>query len=407
MPTRTIDTAPYTAPEGYRRKTWIARLCRFVGGSRDGQHYVDFYVPAKDGKRRRVRAGIPDNDPATFRRVVEEEIPGEIADALDGIHAAEPIQVGENPAIAEIFEWYTDEIQVARGYTEGTRAETRRIFQTVAAFLHTHDVDLVADLVRTPRVLDTWIAHRLKTHKPGTVRKEWTKIRAALRAAAERGLAPTLPWYVWTPPSRPEKILSGGLDATHYHALLSRLQGNTRRRGGQSSVYNVVRFLAFTGCRPIDACNLRRQDVDIEERLAVFIQQKTRKPVAVALNTEAIAAIQDELARCVETDRVFTDRLRKPLRPDVIGSALRWHSIKLGIDPPITPKLFRQAVVSELIDAGADQEHIKAITGHRSDAIEAYKRLRKGAAHRLAQHFADRMNSSETPENEPKETTEN
>jgi len=54
-------------------------------------------------------------------------------------------------------------------------------------------------------------------------------------------------------------------------------------------------------------------------------------------------------------------------------------------------------IVSTLYDAGADPQMVARVTGHRSRAIEHYRKIRHGAPHILAQTYAQLLSDPSDP----------
>lgn len=386
---RTVRTARYPVPTDPPRR-WTARLCRRA----DGAYYVDYAVPdPQPGGRvaqRRVRVLLA--GPEDFDEWVEERIPAQAAAWL----APQAPRLGEgDPLLRDLFGWYVESVQVARGDTEGTRDQNRVILRRFADWLAARDVLTAGELAEQAHLVESYAAHLATGKRAGTVKKELAIIRAVFRIAAERGVIPAEPVRGrWPVPKAPDTVYEGALTPAEFQALLARLKDGTRNVNGvaakgQSSLYNLVRFMAHVGCRPSDACGLLRKRVDLDgdEPTALIRQHKTGKLVAVALSAPAVAAVRDELARGVRSEYVFTDRRGRPVNPQTLYTSLAWHCAKLGLRH-ITPRMFRQGVVSLLLASGVDQEYVQRITGHRSDAIGAYVRTVQGAAHGLANRLA-------------------
>ena len=368
----------------------------------DGRPYADVW---KDGKRYRVTLLPPDVAAKCPPWPTDEQcqiiFDGFCRNIYPTLGQAPAAVLSDSSTLGCLFDWYVDTIQPSRGDTEGTRESNRRILSGMAAWFATRNYSTVKELYAQPHVIHEWVTARLRDAKPSTVTKELSIFRAVFRAAVASGILDRLPLGEWPRIKRPARQYPEPLTPSEFAALLNRLRDGTVSAEGRhypSTIYNIVRFIAFTGCRPIDACQLRRDaliDIEGSDPRAMIHQQKTRQLVSVALSAPAVAAVCDELARGVTSVLVFTNRHRERFTPGTISAALRHHSAALGIRP-ITPKTFRQTLVSVLTDAGADSEAIQRITGHRSDAIQAYRLLRKRAAHEHAAEFA-RLITTEHP----------
>ena len=357
---------------------WTATLRRFTDGPKRGRYFVDYWLPAPGGKRKRKRpefAWCEHDARVSFETFVADCIPPDVADALASIAYA---PVSDAPTIAEILAWYVRDVMPARGYTQRTRDQNTVIFRRFTNWCKAQDLVTVEDLANRQQAADSFINYLASQNlKPSTIRRDVSKLRAAFRAAVQREMIDREPVREWPRPAVPEQRMDM-LTPEEFHKLLDRF------RDTGSSFYAVFRFIAFTGCRPSDACGLRWQDVDLDARAAVIRIQKTRKLVAIPLVGEILDAVKSEQG--LNAEWVFTNRRGRRLNPGLLCTMLRYQS-KIAIGRPVGPKLFRRNVVSLLINAGADRDHVRALTGHRSDAIAAYLRVSQSAAHGLAERL--------------------
>jgi len=343
----------------------------------DGRPYADVFI---DGVRRRLSLLHPG----------EVDISDEVATAryrvlLAAIGRESPQQNGRRiNSLDRLFSWYCDVVMAARNNRASTISQNRTIFARITQFFSGRGVKTVDDLAARPDVIDEYVVWRKRLCKPSSVNRDLGKVRAAFRAAAERNVIPAPPIRQWphlklADPGYPEP-----LSKEDFARLLKSMRNTT--------AYNPVRFIAWTGCRPVDACNLQRANIhglDTEEPVAVIRQQKTGRNVAIALNPPAIEAIKDELARGIRSAYVFTRKDGTQHTAGAICVLVRYYAERLGIQK--TVKAFRQSLVSRLYDAGADDLLVRRITGHQSDSIRAYRQLRRGAAHELSRSYADIM----------------
>lgn len=349
----------------------------------DGRPYADIFI---DGVRKRPSLLLPGE-----RGISDSEAERRYR-AL--VRAARHGPREETPeTIADILQWYCDTIMPARGNRDTTIAQNRVIFARCIEYFYSMGVTTPEELAKRPGVLDAFAVWRLESAKPSTVNKEIVKLRAALRAAQARGIISAIPAH-YPRLKTPDPAHTEPLTPEDFRRFLKHLREHTRF--GRSSIYNVVRFLAHTGCRPCDAVALRWRDIhglDTPEPVAQVRQQKTGRYVAIALSPPAVEAIREERAREIGGPRVFTGRRGEPLSAQTVQAGIVWHAKRLGLR--ITAKTFRQSIVSTLYDMGADDALVKKITGHKSDSIRAYRQLRKGAAHALAAAYAAAMEAAE------------
>lgn len=355
----------------------------------DGRPYADLVIHGRRVRKTLLKRAerhqgppYPDDDECERRyRLMLQAGAATLAAHTDGIQPGDP-------TIAELFGWYVDVVMLTRGNRPTSRDKNRVIFKRWCDALRAQGIRRVHDLARRPGAIEDHAAEMLRTYKPGSVMRDIRSLKAVFRAAVMRRVIKEDPVLEWPRYREPDPREPRPITPEEMQAFCEHLRAGTRY--GRSSLYNVLRFIAFTGCRPCDAAGLRRSELDhldTDEPIAMLRQQKTGRYVAIALSPPAVDAIRDELARGRSSTYVFLDRRGKPWTAHAIGQGVRHHAHALGM-PHITAKTFRQTVVSVLYDSGADGEMVRRITGHRSDAIEAYRRIRQSAAHDLARQFA-------------------
>jgi integrase len=367
----------------------------------DGRPYADIQI---NGHRRKISllkqshidtGNLAPPDPEcqalydAFLRDILPQLEAAISQPLN------PEPETRNPTLQSLADYYCATVMPARGNRAATISQNRVVFARWLQFCHEHGVKTLADFRRHLSVIDAYAADRLRIVRAMTVVKELGKVKAAFTAARAAGV--DIPAITWPRPKRPDTIYPDPIDPAAIRRLLDHLRTNTRTSGGpgQSSLYNIILFIACVGCRPSDACVLtwsRVRELDTDHPSCLITQQKTGRLIPVALSRAAAEVLRNErqqfqTARS-KTDIVFLGRHATQLDPQTLYTALRWHCDKLGLTR-ITPRSFRQTVTSILYDAGADDDLVKRVTGHQSDAIRAYRRIRRGAPHEAAQQIAD------------------
>lgn len=342
----------------------------------DGRPYADINV---SGRRRRV--SLLKRGEGTIDDLTAQARYAALVRALGKQDSRQGRQQFSNPE--RLLGWYCSTVMVARGNRERTIAENRTIFKRFAQFLSSRGVETLTQLSGNPGTFDEFVVWRAGTAKPSTVNKEIAVIRAAFRAAFERHLIDELPTRRWPRLKVEDRGYPEPLSREDFARLLDSLK--------DTPYYDAVRFVAYTGCRPSDAAGLLRANVhglDTTEPTAVFAQRKTGRNIAIALSPPAVTAIRDAMRGRLSL-YVFTRDTGQPVSPDAISNAVRRRAKALGLT--ISAKSFRQSLVSALYDLGADDLLIRRITGHRSDAIGAYRQLRRRAAYELADRYAEEM----------------
>lgn len=342
----------------------------------DGRPYADVFIK---GKRRRLsllKRAEKSIDDATAQlrydalaRALGKETPtanGRHIDSIPGLCA-----------------WYCHTVMPSRGNRPITAHQNEALFKRLTAFLKIQGVTTVHDLEKSPGVLDDYTVWRAGVAKPRTVNKELAALRAVLRAAYERRVIDAIPIRQWPRLKLTDRGYPEPLSRADFQRLLDRLCNNTHNRSA-----NLYRFMAYTGCRSVDACALKWESIhDGKEPIAIITQIKTGRNVAIALSPPAIEAVRAEQGR--HKTFVFTNAYGRPFTAGGVQHQISMHAKALGLK--VSSKVFRQSLVSRLYDLGADDMLVRRITGHQSESIKAYRQLKRGAAHDLARQYADEM----------------
>lgn len=337
----------------------------------DGTYYIDLRATG-DGRR-----SLHTTDKAEAERKAANTIAYLRSDA------------GEKPrTIAELCRWYCTTIMVARGCTASTIEETAAIVGKMAAFLDSAGVRTCDDLRHRPDAIDQWITSRMRDGiKPTTINHQITRLKAVISAAVSRSLIAQTPIREW-PRCKVEHV-------REYETLTPGEFRDLLEYFADSEYGDLLYYLAYTGCRPVDACGLTWDRVDLDGRVTIIRQSKTKRLVAIPLAEPVVAAIRRAGLRRARSGNVFVHRDSTPVSP---RRFVRWflgHSAK-AIGRQVTAKVFRQTVVSELADSGADLKTIARITGHASQAIVTYRQIRAERAQSLIDGFADRMDAGKS-----------
>jgi integrase len=121
----------------------------------------------------------------------------------------------------------------------------------------------------------------------------------------------------------------------------------------------ILRFIAHTGCRPSEACNLEWRHVHIDAGVCILDQHKTAddvgEPRTIYLTVEA-----EQILRSLKPmiGSVFTNRFGRPYKPSGLRSILRRHG-------DITPYQLRHTFAQAVSDGGeVPVEVLARLLGH-------------------------------------------
>jgi len=368
---------------------------------RDGRPYADIQI---DGHRRRISllqqshidAGTLAPDDSTCQALYDAFL----RDVLPQIEVSVTAPVESrptpyNPTLTSLVTHYLDTTMAARGAKPSSRARNRKILDAFLQFCHQRGVYHINHLSHAPATISAYTALLRDSYAPGTILLHLRTIQAMFNAAEAAGI--DIPRFTWPRIRRPDPIYSEPLSPDTLQRFLSHLRTGRHTRSGAVHATNIITFLICVGCRPIDACELRwdsLHDLDTDRPLALFAQMKTGKRVAVALSRPALAVIRLErqrhesnprLAAC---DHVFLNRHGRPYSATSLTSYIIRLARQAGC-PGISAVRLRQTFTTTMYDLGADDALVRAATGHASQVIRIYRKLRRGAAHDATQQVAD------------------
>ena len=125
----------------------------------------------------------------------------------------------------------------------------------------------------------------------------------------------------------------------------------------------ILHFLASSGCRISEMCELNRDAVDLE-RLECIVHGKGNKERVVYLSEVAGMAIREYLAsRTDGYEALFVGRLGERLQPGVVRFMLNSLGKAAGVEH-VHPHRFRRTLATELSRRGMAIQEISRILGH-------------------------------------------
>ncbi|MEW6250844.1 MAG: site-specific integrase [Planctomycetota bacterium] len=223
---------------------------------------------------------------------------------------------------------------------------------------------------RLGRKADNGERVKLEPHKlaPETVR-HWIRTAVAVLAwGVEVG-------YVRTMPIRPRRLNRAvqeprDVDPATLRAALGNVNGNAGR---------ILRFIAATGCRPSEACNLEWRHVRIDLATATLEKHKTAhktgKVRTIYLTPEALAV----LAKLTpHPGHVFTNRHGQPYTSGGLRAILRRRGIR-------SPYALRHTFAQSRTEADMPVDVLAELLGHANTrTTKHYYEVRADRARRYA-----------------------
>lgn len=257
----------YTRPDGIRKRFPLK-----TKNAREAEQGLEYYINGA-GFRADIRAGIAaaaesrtDDRETSLRKVrayyVEVYLVNKGGSALMIKNAATDLQ--------EFIDYAN-----AKGITRATHV-TRPLVDGFAATLRKRDL------------------------APKTILNKIAVLRAAFHAAVDAEIIADSPIRRWSMP----KVPDSEIDPLTLDEVTSMLRIFARNR---PDAYPIIAWIALTGNRPSDACDLRFGQVDLKNRLVSRTQLKVKKLAKYDIAPEAAALVAAERLRRrpANDDRVF------------------------------------------------------------------------------------------------------
>lgn len=125
----------------------------------------------------------------------------------------------------------------------------------------------------------------------------------------------------------------------------------------------IVAFLASTGCRISEVCDLNREDVDIRNRECIVLG-KGNKERTVYIDDVCAMRLQEYLDERKDRSKVlFVNRYNKRLTPGGIRARLHKIADQAGVQN-VHPHRFRRTLATNLINHGMPIQELASILGH-------------------------------------------
>lgn len=129
----------------------------------------------------------------------------------------------------------------------------------------------------------------------------------------------------------------------------------------------VIELLISTGIRVTELCQLKREDINFEER-CICVYGKGAKERIIYLGEKALNALsayychfEDDIKR---NSYFFLNNHRKPISDQSVRRIVSQHSDHL--DTHLTPHMFRHTFATLLLEQDVDVAYIQKILGHSS-----------------------------------------
>lgn len=268
-------------------------------------------------------------------------------------------QAPKSTALSAVWDYYTKTYLPVRNASESTIGHCGSILRGFELYCRSRNTGALHQLSRS--TVDGY-ALTLKREKksPKTIHNAISTIRAALNAAEAAGVIDVCPIKNWLLPDVPDSEIYPLTPEQ-----LRRVLEIVRER--EPVIYNVTRWIAFTGNRPSDARGLKWCQVDLETRTVERPQVKTKRLAQYQIGDDALAALLDEKrrGRPGPSGEVFTDDTGHPFQRNYILRAFSRACRRSEFGRPVNLKDLRHTFAHLIINfAGCPLPVAQQLMGH-------------------------------------------
>ena len=131
----------------------------------------------------------------------------------------------------------------------------------------------------------------------------------------------------------------------------------------------IIELLYSSGLRVSELCNLKLENIDLNEKLINVKSGKGQKDRFVIISDkwlEEYIKFAKRFFKKVPRKYVFCKKNGKPLSPDTIQKIVKDASKNAGIKKHITPHTLRHSFATHLLESGENIRKIQTLLGHAS-----------------------------------------
>jgi len=129
----------------------------------------------------------------------------------------------------------------------------------------------------------------------------------------------------------------------------------------------IIKMLYSTGLRVSELTNLKRGDININERIGWVRKGKGKKDRIFTISDAIVDELKNQLEKNSNFSYLFSTSTRdKPLTSRNIQKIIKRVAAKAGIKKRITPHTLRHSYATHLLDSGIDIRKIQVLLGHEN-----------------------------------------
>ncbi len=229
----------------------------------------------------------------------------------------------------------------------------------------------------TPLDVREYRQYLLRHYRPASVNRRLAALRSFFTWALGQGIAPSDPtshihWAHKSPRAprwltRPQTYAL--LRAVQEARQVAEVKGNLPSARKARRDRAIICLMLFAGLRISEVCELRVDDVEINERSGKVVVRlgKGGKYREVPLNADARRAVREwlEVRPATAGERLFVGQHGQPLGDTGVRGAVEKYASRAGLEG-VTPHTLRHTFGKNLVDAGVSLDRVAALLGHES-----------------------------------------
>ncbi|MEM4357947.1 MAG: tyrosine-type recombinase/integrase [Candidatus Pacearchaeota archaeon] len=126
----------------------------------------------------------------------------------------------------------------------------------------------------------------------------------------------------------------------------------------------IIQFLYSTGLRVSELVNLKKIDINLEEKTGIVRKGKGKKDRMFVLSEKLCSDLREYLKEHPENIYLFSKE--KPLTTRNIQKIVQQAAKKAQLNKKITPHTLRHSYATHLLEAGTDIRLIQTLLGHEN-----------------------------------------
>lgn len=225
-------------------------------------------------------------------------------------------------------------------------------------------------------LLQSYLMHLHDKYKPKTVKRKIASIHAFFIYLEMEEIVSENPLLKVRWKFKEPKLLPKTIPIEDVRCLLNYLQlklSDEENKDKQKIIVrdlSILQFLFSTGLRISEVCNLKQENINLDEAKVLVYGKGSKERVLQIEQTTVLKRLleyqqlfQEEL---LATKYFFVNRLGHHISDQSVRFMINKYSKSAGISLHITPHMFRHTFATQLLEEDVDIRYIQSILGHSS-----------------------------------------